>query len=65
MVFFQIMSDFENNKFIEGLKFSDSGTLTEEFKDNDLLRLQFMSSYHQKLPFYDKGTISLKTNLDI
>ncbi len=60
---FQVMADYENNKFIEGLKFSDSGTLTEEFEDNDLVRLQFYGSYHHRLPFIEKGSISLKTNL--
>ena len=55
--------DFEKNQFIEGLKFSDSGTLTEQFKNNDLIRLQLDGGYHYSIPKFKKLSISLRSSL--
>ena len=52
--------DLEKNNFIEGLNFSESGTLLEEFKSNDLGRIQFGGSYHYELPWKKRWTISIK-----
>ena len=52
--------DLEKNDFIEGLNLSDSGTLLEEFKPNNLARLQINGSYHYELPWVKRWTISLK-----
>ena len=51
--------DLEKNDFIEGLNLSDSGTLTEEFKDNNLARLQAGGSYHVEIPKKKRLTLSL------
>lgn len=51
--------DLEKNDFIEGLNLSDSGTLTEEFKDNNLARLQAGGSYHVEIPWKKRWTLSL------
>ncbi len=48
----------EKNDFIEGLNLSDSGTLTEEFKENNLLRIQSGGSYYYELPWKKRWTIS-------
>ena len=50
--------DIENNKFIEGLDFSDAGTLVENFKDNNLTRLQGDITYHYEFPWVDRLTTS-------
>ena len=52
--------DLEKNDFIEGLNLSDSGTLLEEFKPNNLARFQINGSYHYELPWVKRWTISLK-----
>ena len=52
--------DLEKNDFIEGLNLSDSGTLLEEFKPNDLARFQINGTYHYELPWKKRWTISLK-----
>ena len=52
--------DLEKNNFIEGLNFSESGTLLEEFKSNDLGRIQLGGSYHYELPWKKRWTISIK-----
>ena len=52
--------DLEKNNFIEGLNFSESGTLLEEFKSNDLGRIQLVGSYHYELPWKKRWTISIK-----
>ena len=54
-------TDFEKNKFIKGLNFSNSGTLTENFVDYDLARIQLGFSYHCKLPWLERWTMSIKT----
>ncbi len=51
--------DLEKNDFIEGLNLSDSGTLTEEFRDNNLARLQAGGSYHVEIPWKKRWTLSL------
>ncbi len=55
-----INTNIEKNKFIQGLNFSDSGTLTEKFVDYDLTRLQAGSVYHYELPWIKRWTMSLK-----
>ena len=57
-----IKTDLEKNKFIEGLDFSDAGTLVETFDDNNLLRLQGGAEYHYELPWMDRWTLSFKGN---
>jgi len=61
---FQILinTDWEKNKFIRGLDFSDSGTLVESFDDNDLLRLRVGAEYHYELPWMERWTLSFKAN---
>ena len=55
--------DIEKNDFIDGLDFSDSGTLLESFKPNNLLRFQFAGSYHHRLPRMDLLTLSISTKI--
>ena len=52
--------DLEKNNFIEGLNLSESGTLLEDFKANDLGRIQVGGSYHYELPWKKRWTVSLK-----
>ena len=52
--------DLEKNDFIEGLNLSESGTLTEEFNENNLTRLQVNGSYHYGIPWKKRWTLSLK-----
>ena len=52
--------DLEKNNFIEGLNFSESGTLLEEFKSNNLGRIQLGGNYHYELPWKKRWTISIK-----
>ena len=54
--------DLEKNDFIEGLNLSDSGTLLEEFKPNNLARFQINGTYHYELPWEKRWTVSLKTH---
>ena len=54
--------DFEKNKFIEGLDFSDAGTLVENFKDNNLVRLQGEITYNYELPWVERMTTSIHLN---
>ena len=58
---FKISSDIslESNDFIEGLDFSDAGTLTEKFKSYDMARIHINSSYYYGLPFLKHWTLSL------
>ena len=51
--------DLEKNDFIEGLNLSDSGTLTEDFKDNSLGRFQAGGSFYYELPWRKRWTVSL------
>ncbi len=62
---FNIRTDInlEKNDFIEGLNLSDSGTLLEAFKPNNLLRIQIGGNYHYKLPIYYMQTISIKASM--
>lgn len=55
--------DLEKNDFIEGLNFSESGTLLENFKSNNLGRFQLGGSYHFELPWKKRWTISLSGQL--
>ena len=52
--------DLEKNDFIEGLNLSESGTLLEEFNENNLTRLQVNGSYHYGIPWKKRWTLSLK-----
>ena len=54
--------DFEKNKFIEGLDLSDAGTLVENFKDNNLVRLQGEMTYNYELPWVQRMTTSIHLN---
>ena len=53
----------ELNKFIEGLNLSDSGTLTEEFKDYNLIRALGFGSYYYGIPKFKNWTIALKAEV--
>ena len=55
--------DLENNDFIEGLDLSESGTLTEKFKDNNLGRIQLGGSYYYELPWQKRWTVSLTSQV--
>ena len=55
--------DLEKNDFIEGLNFSESGTLLENFQSNNLGRFQLGGSYHYELPWKKRWTISLSGQL--
>ena len=59
---FSIIS-LEKNDFIEGLNLSDAGTLLEEFRPNNLVRLELHSNYYTKLPFLNSLTLSLNSKL--
>jgi len=54
--------DIENNKFIEGLDFSDAGTLVENFKNNNLVRFQGDLIYHYEFPWVKRLTTSIYIN---
>lgn len=62
---FYIKSDIslENNDFIEGLNLSESGTLTEDFKQNNLIRIKLNGSCHFKIPHTRRQTITLKGDI--
>ena len=51
--------DLEQNDFIEGLNLSESGTLLEDFKPNNLGRLQFGGQFHFEIPVRKRWTVSL------
>ena len=51
--------DLEQNNFIEGLNLSESGTLLEEFKPNNLGRLQIGGQFHFEIPVRKRWTVSL------
>jgi len=51
--------DLEWNDFIEGLNLSESGTLTEEFKDFNLARFQLGGSYYVELPWKKRWTVAI------
>jgi len=51
--------DFEKNNFIDGLDLSDAGTLVEDFKNNDLTRVQGELTYHYEIPWVERLTTSL------
>jgi len=55
--------DIEKNSYIEGLNFSDSGTLTENFAVHDLTRIQAGAAYHYELPWLKKWTMSLSSEI--
>jgi hypothetical protein len=55
--------DLEKNKFIEGLNLSESGTLTEEWDDNNLRRLQAGGSIHYEIPGQNRWTVSLTSQV--
>jgi len=54
---------FEKNDFIEGLNLSDAGTLLEEFRPNNLVRLDLNGSYYSKIPFVNNWNLSLSGEL--
>jgi len=54
--------DFEKNDFIEGLDFSDAGTLKEDFGPHNLLKWQGGGSYHYELPNTERWTINTTVN---
>ena len=60
---FNTQIDFEKNDFIEGLSFSDSGTLTEDFKGNNLIRFKINGNYHYELPFLNRWTLSVSNQM--
>ena len=51
---------FEKNKFINDLDLSDAGTLVEEFKNNDLVRVEFDTDYHLEIPHTRRWTLSFE-----
>ena len=53
----------EKNDFIEGLNFSNAGTLLEEYSANNLVRLAIDGKYHLEIPHTNRWTISAETNL--
>ena len=53
----------EQNDFITGLNLSDAGTLLAEFGDNDTWRVDLKGSYHLAIPFTNRWTISLQSQL--
>ena len=55
--------DLERNDFIEGLNLSKSGTLTEEFQPNNLIRIQTGGLYHYEIPWLKRWTISTSMEL--
>ncbi len=57
--------DIEKNKFIEGLNLSDSGTLTGEYKNNNLTRLQLDAGYHYKPSWLNIIVFNLTTSLSL
>lgn len=54
---------YENNDFIDGLDFSDAGTLIEQFKQNDLGRIELKGSYHWEIPYTNRLCLSAHTDL--
>ncbi len=52
---------YEKNKFIEGLDFSDAGTLVPNWANNDLWRIQHSSSLFLTIPTTNRMTISLES----
>ena len=44
------------------MNLSDSGTLLEDYKPNNLFRIQLNGTYHYKLPFTYGHTFSIKSN---
>jgi len=55
----QTKINLEKNDFIEGLNLSESGTLLEEFEENNLIRCQIDGSYHYEMPWKKRWTLSL------
>jgi len=53
--------DLEKNEFIDSLNLSEAGTLTAEFFDNNLGRIQGGGSYYYELPWKNRWTVSLTT----
>ncbi|MEE9189444.1 MAG: BamA/TamA family outer membrane protein, partial [Candidatus Neomarinimicrobiota bacterium] len=53
---------FEKNRFITGLALSNVGTLTEEFSDNDLIRVSMQGEYYWEIPNTNRWTISIRIN---
>ncbi|MBI88675.1 MAG: hypothetical protein CMG60_01200 [Candidatus Marinimicrobia bacterium] len=62
---FTIKTNFglEKNYFIEGLNLSESGTLTEQFQPNDLIRIELEGSYHYEIPWKKRWTVSLSSKM--
>lgn len=53
----------EQNDFITGLNLSDAGTLLAEFGNNDSWRVDLKGSYHVSIPFTNRWTISMESQL--
>ena len=53
--------NFEKNKFIEGLDLSDSGTLIEDWADNNLYKIQFGGLFNFELPKLERWTGTIKS----
>jgi len=53
----------EQNDFITGLNLSDAGTLLAEFGDNDTWRIDLKGSYHTSIPFTQRWTVNLQSQL--
>ncbi|MFH1851738.1 MAG: hypothetical protein ABIA75_05270 [Candidatus Neomarinimicrobiota bacterium] len=60
---YQLEVTVEKNHFIDGLDLSDSGTLIEDFKPNNLTRVYLENSYFMELPGTRRWTLAFETNL--
>jgi len=53
----------EQNDFITGLNLSDAGTLVADFADNTTWRINLDGSYHFSIPYTNRWTLSLGTQI--
>ena len=54
---------YEKNEFITGLNLSDAGTLVADFADNNTWRINMDGSYHISIPYTNRWTVSLGTQI--
>jgi hypothetical protein len=54
---------YEENDFITGLNLSDAGTLVADFADNNTWRINLDGSYHISIPYTNRWTVSLGTQI--
>ncbi len=54
---------YEQNNFINGLNLSESGTLVEDFHDNNLVRAYVETNNYLQIPATRRWTVELETNL--